>query len=178
MERTGVISTTPVFNNSSGATINVKHRNYTNDVANFNVGGPNSTWLTYGNDGFGLSRTGIYSGDSYKFFIYRIDRDGEVWGITFALLDEISEFCYATRIDENNNVIVLPTPAPPVVEETEEEQNVEETTGETEPSDAASEPAAEAATEVAEAAAEAAKTAVTEAATVPTEPSEPTSGEA
>ena len=119
----------PIYNNGSGENITIEHRNYTNgDVANFNVGGPNYTWLTHGN-GFGLSQTGRYSGDEYKFFIYRVDRNGEVWGITFALRPEISESCHATRTDGDGNVIVLSNTAPITADESVEEP-AEPTSGE------------------------------------------------
>jgi hypothetical protein len=191
---------TPVFYSEAGKEITVRHRNYTNDVANFNVGGPNSTWLTYRND-FNLSRTNSYADENYKFFIYRVDRDGEVWGTAFNLRPEISEFCVAT--DSEGNVITLNSPTDTVDEVVEQVQdNVEETeaaTEATEPATEAAEPAAEVVSETTEAVTEPATEMVataaaeveteptepiepvaeaSEPATEPTEPTEPTSGEA
>jgi hypothetical protein len=93
-----------IFNDNSGADINVKHRGYDNDIACFNVGGPNDCWLIY-NKSFGLNQTDRYNGDEYRFFIYRIDRNGEVWGVTFGLRPEISELC-AVR-DTAGNLVNL-----------------------------------------------------------------------
>ena len=118
-----------IFNDNSGADINVKHRGYDNDIACFNVGGPNWCWLIY-NASFGLNQTDRYNGDEYRFFIYRIDRNGEVWGVTFGLRPEISELC-AVRDTAGNLVNLNGTAA---ISETEEEP-AEETEPATEPTE-------------------------------------------